>query len=166
MAFDATPHDLGAAMLRPVSTDDAQRLGAGLAAIEPWSRMSYPASGLTAYLMREDSAKHRFSVWIDDDLAGVIAIREPWLRGPYLELLGLLPAAQGHGIGTAILAWMEREAREIKPVQATNLWVLCSDFNTRALAFYRRHGFADVAPVDDLAEPGFTEILLRKRLSR
>lgn len=166
MAFDATPHDLGAAMLRPVSAGDAQPLGAGLAAIEPWARMSYPASSLTAYLRREDPATRRFAVWIDDNLAGVVVVREPWLRGPYLELLGLLPAAQGRGIGAKILGWMEREAQTIEPVRATNLWVLCSDFNTRALVFYRRHGFETVVPLDDLAAAGFTEILLRKRLER
>lgn len=166
MAFNATPYELTVATLRPISTTDAPVLGAGLAAIDPWARMSYPATGLTAYLMRDDPATRRFAVWTDDNLVGVVVVREPWLRGPYLELLGLLPAAQGRGIGAGILGWMEREAQTIEPVRATNLWVLCSDFNARALAFYRRHGFEDVAPLGDLAASGFTEILLRKRLER
>lgn len=173
--FGAESYDLGIAQLRPVTEGDAPVLGAGLAAIDPWRRMGFPAKALSGYLTRDDLAVRRFAIWTDEGgraadegaaaLSGVVSVRDPWLRGPYLEVLGLLPHAQGRGIGAAVMDWFENEARTGKPAMAaTNLWVLCSDFNAGGLAFYKRHGFVEVAPLDGLGGPGFTEILLRKRL--
>ena len=69
------------------------------------------------------------------ELAGAIGVRRNWLRGPYLQFLGILPAFQRRGIGSVALDWFEGEARA---AQAQNLWVAASDFNARALAFYER----------------------------
>ncbi len=160
--YGATAYDLGAAHLRAITAEDAAQLGAGLAAIDPWRRADYPAAALTAYLTREDPAARRFAIQAGGALAGVVSVREPWLRGPYLELLGLLPPAQGRGLGGAVMRWFEAEA----PAGATNLWVLCSDFNTGALAFYARHGFRQVTPLEGLVGEDLTEILLRKKLGR
>ena len=89
----------------------------------------------------------------------MVLVRDPWLKGPYLELLALLPPFQNQGIGSGILAWLEREAL----VQAArNLWVCASSFNARALRFYERHGFAPAAVLPGLVADGFDEILLRK----
>lgn len=147
--------------LDAIAPSDAETLAAGLAAIEPWRRLQYAASALAGYLTREDPAANRFAIREGGALVGVVAVREPWLRGPYLELLGLLPPAQGRGVGRTVMAWFETEA----PSSAANLWVLCSDFNTGALAFYERHGFRRMTSIESLVGEGFNEILLRKRLS-
>lgn len=139
----------------------AAALGRELAAIPPWSTMTYPASGLTAFLTRRDDASRRFVIVSGGAVAGVLAIRWPWLMGPYLELLGLTPPFQGRGLGAAALDWMEGEAAR---AGARWLWLLASSFNARAIAFYERRGFARVAPLDDLVADGFTELLMRKRL--
>src|SRR4029078_5233315 len=83
---------------------------------------------------------------VDDELAGAIGVRRSWLRGPYLQFLGILPVFQRRGIGRVALDWFEGEARA---AQAQNLWVAASDFNTRALAFYERSGFRRVAKLAD-----------------
>jgi GNAT superfamily N-acetyltransferase len=88
-----------------------------------------------------------------------VSVRSPWLKGPYLELLALLPKAQGQGIGANILAWFEQEALK---AGARNLWVCASLFNTRALRFYERHGFEQAATLPGLVADGYDEILLRK----
>ena len=155
-------YDLGRVRLRPVTEADAAALGAGLAAIEPWRRLNYAEKALSDSLMRPDPAISRLAIYDGSDLAGVVAVREPWLRGPYLELLGLLPPAQGRGIGSRVMQWFEAEA----PARASNLWVLCSDFNAGALAFYERHGFVRMTAIESLVGEGFSEILLRKRLVR
>ena len=72
----------------------------------------------------------------------------------------MLPDSQGLGIGAAVLDWMAREVAG----RANSLWVCTSTFNTRALHFYERYGFVRVGNLDGLVAPGFTEILLRKRL--
>ena len=71
--------------------------------------------------------------------AGVVSVRDPWLKGPYLELLALLPsvAKPGHRQRASSPGSNARRSRH----QARNLWVCASSFNTRALRFYERHGF-------------------------
>ena len=160
--YGAAAYDLGAVKLCAITAADAALLGPGLAAIDPWRRANFPHAALTGYLTRRDPAANRFAIHADGALAGVISVREPWLRGPYLELLGLLTPAQGRGIGAAVMRWFEAEA----PAGASSLWVLCSDFNTGALAFYERHGFLRVTELEGLVGDGFTEILLRKKLDR
>jgi GNAT superfamily N-acetyltransferase len=160
--YALSAYDLGRVMLRPVTEADALALGAGLAAIEPWRRLNYADKALSDSLTRPDPAICRLAIYEGGNLSGVVAVREPWLRGPYLELLGLLPPAQGRGIGSLILKWFEAEAS----ARARNLWVLCSDFNTGALAFYERHGFVRMTAIESLVGEGFSEILLRKKLNR
>ena len=86
-------------------------------------------------------------------------MRHPWLKGPYLELLALLPEAQSQGIGSSIMAWFETAGLQHR---ARNLWVCASSFNGRALRFYERHGFARAATLPDLVAEGYDEILSRK----
>jgi len=125
----------------------------------PWSVTGTSAEAITRYLAAEGDGARRYVIDIGGAPAGAAALRYPWLKGPYLELLALLPKHQGQGIGTAFLRWFEEEARRH---EARNLWVCASRFNAGALAFYRRHGFADTAALPDLVASGFDEILLRK----
>ena len=127
--------------------------------MEPWSVMNYPAETLAAFLASPDRDVSRYWVSLGGSEAGVVSVRYPWLKGPYLELLALLPQAQGQGVGSSILAWLEREALRH---QARNLWVCASSFNTRALRFYERHGFRPAATLPGLVADGYNEILLRK----
>lgn len=156
--FPPGPHDLGPCRLRPLTGDDAAQLGAALAAIEPWRTLDYGAAALRAYLERPDSALHRFAVEAGGALAGVLCLRHPWLRGPCIELLAVL--RPGGGLGGAVMDWASRQAAAV----AANLWATVSAFNEPARAFYRRQDFAEIAALPDLVRPGFTELLLRRRL--
>ena len=158
--FTAEPVDLESVRLELVGADRARVLAEAIATLSPWSDLSFTAAGLEAYLTRPDPALFRYAVLSDGALAGVIGIRSPWLRGPYLEQLAILPGFQGRGIGRELLDWMEERAAG----RAKNLWVLASDFNAGALRFYEAHGFERIAPLADLVRPGYGEIMLRKRL--
>lgn len=131
-----------------------------LAASEPWTTLEFSASSLTSYLTRADAALYRYGVFAGDGLAGVICVRFPWLRGPYIELLGLFPDGRGMGIGKELLAWAETEARRA----SANLWVVASSFNRQALDFYQGLGFQAIGTIPGLVRPEYGEILLRKRL--
>ena len=39
-----------------------------------------------------------------------VALRTPWLYGPYIALLAVLPDFQGRGIGSAVLRHVEEDA--------------------------------------------------------
>jgi GNAT superfamily N-acetyltransferase len=127
--------------------------------MEPWSVMQYPADRLAAFLAKPDQGVSRYCVRAGGIEAGVVSVHSQWLKGPYLELLALLPPAQGQGIGSRIMAWFEETALE---QEARNLWVCASSFNARALRFYARHGFQPAATLPGLVAEGYDEILLRK----
>jgi ribosomal protein S18 acetylase RimI-like enzyme len=125
----------------------------------PWSEMAYPAGKLAAFLAAPDEGARRYLIEVEGGEAGVVSVRDPWLKGPYLELLAVLPPFQNQGIGSSVLDWLERAARA---QAARNLWVCASSFNAGALRFYERQGFVRVGELPGLVTDGFDEILLRK----
>lgn len=160
--FAATPYLLpGGGLLTPlVEAADAAAIAAMLVELEPWRTLGYCADALTRYLLRADPALHRFLINQGNAQAGVLCVRYPWLRGPYIELIGLAPEVRGKGLGGGILDWIEAQVRG----EAGNLWACVSANNTAGRRFYHRRGLIEVAPIDDLVTHGHAEILLRKRL--
>ena len=126
-------------------------------AIDPWKTLGYAATSLARGMVRDDASLARYVI----DPGGYLAIRYPWLRGSYLETIAIDPAHQGRGIGAAVLDWWEARSRTVAP----NLWLLVSEFNAPARRFYARHGFVEVAPLENLVKPGVAEVLLRKQIS-
>ncbi|PKU23435.1 GNAT family N-acetyltransferase [Telmatospirillum siberiense] len=147
-------------VLRPLAEGEAERLGALCAAFDPYHRLGQTADALSGYLRRPDPALFRFAIERHSSLAGIVAVRTPWLRGPFLEMLALLPAGRGHGLGRQTVDWVAAEASLI----SANLWTTVSDFNESARAFYRRLNFQPVSELPGLITEGSTEILLRRRL--
>ena len=150
--------ELPGATLRPFDKALAPQVAARIAAMDPWARMSYPAAELERYLGHGDASAHKFAVLRGGETAGAVGIRHPRPKGAYLEFLAVFPEAQGAGLGGEILRWMERETAGSE----RNLWVVCSAFNTGALAFYERFGFERTASLPGLVADGFEEILRRK----
>lgn len=142
--------------LRLLCCDDIAVLAPALAGMDPWRTLGFTAVGLAAYLGREDPALTRMVLERDDRPAALIALRRPWLRGPYIELLAVMPAAQGVGYGRQLLDWAVAQG-------GGNLWACVSAFNAPARAFYIRAGFHEVATLPDLVAAGAEEILLRRR---
>ncbi|MBT3071847.1 GNAT family N-acetyltransferase [Rhodomicrobium sp. Az07] len=160
--FEHMRHDLDdGVVLSPLTTENAKALGTAMAAIPPWSVVNWSAPSIAASLQREVPALTRFEVLQDRRLAGIVAIQNPFLHGPYLQLFCVLPEFQGRGLGHRLLQWMEDEALK---GGARQLWLCVSTFNTRAEALYLRFGFEDVGVLDKLAIDESDEIFMRKRL--
>lgn len=160
LPFAAEVYPLPPFTLRTLPPSEAEPIGARLATMDPWKRLGYSAMALGRSLANHDPALNRFAVHDANETIGVVCIRFPWLRGPYLELLAIFPEAQGRGIGRAILTWLEEQARP----SSSNIWALTSEFNLWARAFYRAAGFVEIAPLPGLVANGISEILLRKTL--
>lgn len=160
-AFPRTA-ELGSALLRPPLPGECETLAAELAAMPPWSTMGIPAEGLAAFLKSGDASAYRYAIVQDGALAGVVSVRFPWLKGPYVELLAILPGFQRRGHGEGILSFVETEAVRLG---TRNVWVCASRFNGGAARFYKRHGFVEIATLPGLVADGFVETLFRKALT-
>ena len=152
---------LPALLLVPIARLAAGDLGRAFAGIDPWASYPYPADVLAAYFAASEPSAPRYSIDIGGTVAGVVGLRLDWLRGPYLQFLGLLPGYQRLGLGGTVLAWIEAEAGPA----SRNLWVCASDFNAAAIRFYEHQGFQRIATLDGLVKDGRDEVLLRKKLT-
>jgi len=83
-------------------------------------------------------------------------------RSPYLRLIGVHPSAQGTGVGAALLTAVEDLA--VNTRNASDLFLLTSDFNEDAQRFYKRHGYEQIGAIPDYVVPSITEFIFRKRL--
>lgn len=159
-AFGPGPHRLAEGRLRRPRGAEVGALADWVAAMDPWRRLGIGAAALALYLDRRDPSLHRFVLDRGGTAEGVLALRWPWLRGPFIELLAVAPALQGAGLGRAVVAWAAEAARPV----ARNLWASAADFNGRARRFWAGQGFVEVAPLAGLIADDGCEILLRRRL--
>jgi ribosomal protein S18 acetylase RimI-like enzyme len=129
-----------------------------LAQLEPWYTLAYTPDALGRYLSAGGPDSMRFAVLRKGTIAGAVCVRFPWLRGVYLELIGLFPQVQGQGIGRAVCSWLEQEVDG----HADNLWTLVSSFNSPARRFYANCHFTEIGVLKDFVRPGHDEILMRR----
>lgn len=148
-------------LLEPFPAELADDFGTVFAGMPPWLDYTYPAERLAFYFATEEPGAPRLLIRSRGEAAGVMGLRSPWLRGPYLQFLGIIPKFQNRGIGRAVLTWWEKHARLCGE---TNLWLTVSETNAPARAFYARNGFCEAAILPELVADGCSEILMRKRL--
>ena len=161
-SFEASHHQLAPSLaLTLLQPHEPLELGEMFASIDPWARYPFTPADLTRFFAAVEPGAPRFAIRVDGALQGGLVVRTNWLRGPYIHMLGLAPAVQGQGLGSALLAFIEQVARL---TGERNVWVAASDFNTHAQRFYERFGFKRVAELDGLVRDERTEFLYRKRL--
>jgi diamine N-acetyltransferase len=152
-------YGLASCNLQLMDDQSARVISSILAFQDPWLRLGYTEDGLFRFLTRTDPSLNRHAVVVSEKAAGVICIRYPWLRGPYLEMLAVFPAHQGMHLGKALIAWMSDECCGV----SNNIWTTVSSFNAPALSFYKNNGFNEIAELPDLVAGGFSEFLLQKK---
>lgn len=142
----------------------AKDLAGAFSQMSPWIHYPFSPDELTRYFTKKEEDAPRYVVRRADNkntVIGALGLRENWLRGPYIQFLGLTEAFQNRSVGEALLGHIAETAQHDG---AQNLWVMASQFNKRALVFYQRHGFNPVATIDALVTDDKSEVLLRKRL--
>jgi GNAT superfamily N-acetyltransferase len=143
--------------LLPLQPQSVGEISRTLCSMDPWLSMQYRPEALEFYLLRADPALSRYIVRVSENLAGVLALRYPWLFGPFIELMALFDGFRGKGIGGLLIDWVCLQYKE------TNVWVTASAGNAGAQRFYGSKGFERTATFEDLIKPGWNEILLRKK---
>ncbi len=80
-------------------------------------------------------------------------------QAPYLKLIAIDASRRSTGAGSLLLSAFEERTRG-----AGRAWfLLVSDFNDRAIHFYKKHGYAVVGALPDFAKDGITELIMYKR---
>jgi ribosomal protein S18 acetylase RimI-like enzyme len=76
----------------------------------------------------------------------------------YVRWIAVAPEARGRAVGASLMRYAEERIFRHGP----NVYLLVSDFNVKAQAFYRRLGYERVGALRDYVVPGITERLYRK----
>ncbi len=161
--FLAERYDLaGGLSLSLMTPDEAETAGAICAGMDPWLSYPFSAAELAAFFARTEPDAPRFTLGTTGDFAGALTVRRNWLRGPYVHMLMIAPRYQGRGLGTALLGWVEAQARLGGD---RNLWIAVTSTNSSGRKLYERFGFTVTAELDGLVRDGKTELLMRKRLA-
>jgi diamine N-acetyltransferase len=165
--YPAEAVDLGATrdgrsiQLVPMTDAAAATLGDVTATFGPWLAYGFSAAAMARSFAPVIDNATRYQTLVEGTLAGAMVIRNPWLIGPYLQTLAVLPDFQSGGIGGVMLNWFEARARLAKQ---RSIWLCVAGFNKNALRFYLAHGWEHAADLPDLIQDGVGELLLRKRL--
>ena len=127
-------------------------------ASEPWITLG---RGYEAGLgMLRDETRERQVALLDGVLAGFFVVT---LQGPlagYLQTICVAPEARGKGVGGALM----RHAEALVFARHPNFFLMVSDFNTPAQAFYSRLGYSVIGALHNYLIEGRSEILMRKTL--
>jgi ribosomal protein S18 acetylase RimI-like enzyme len=144
-----------------MTREAASLLGPRLAEVGPWMHYRFTGEQMTRGFLRSGDGAIRYQVELDGTPVGAITVRSPWLAGPYLQILALVPEVHDLGIGQRLLAWYEQTAAAGGERQA---WLCVTGVNVDAQRFYRRHGWTLAATLPDLMRDGDDELLMRKQL--
>ncbi len=155
----ATPN-APAPVIRSMRADDREAAIAILANADPWRRLGYTTVDWDRIFAPTPQNRDTFVIEAESKLAGIAILRQKFLIGDYLELLGIADWAQGQGLGSRLLAHIE----SLVFARTKNLFACVSEFNQSAREFYARKGYREVGPIPDLLVSGATEILLRKTM--
>ncbi len=141
--------------MRPEDREPVIRL---LADSDPWKTLGYDHNDWSRIFSPLPNGRETFVAEAGGLITGVAIVRQKFLLGDYLELLGVAGWARQQGTGRHLLAHVEA----LVFARAKNLFACVSDFNTGARAFYRRQGYQEIGPMPNFLIPGSAEILLRK----
>jgi ribosomal protein S18 acetylase RimI-like enzyme len=145
-------------MVRPMMEDDRAAVIALLADSDPWKRLGYQAGDWDVYFTPLPYGRDSYVVDQNGKAAGIAVVRQKFLLGDYIELLGVADWARGNGLGRLLLAHVEAAVF----ARTKNLFACVSDFNDQARHFYKKQGYREIGPMPNFLIPGSAEILLRK----
>ena len=146
--------------IRAMQPEDRDAVVQLLGASDPWITLGYTSADWDRVFCPIPQGRDSFVAEIDGRVAGIALVREKFLLGDYLELLGVAGWARQQGVGGRLLAHIE----QLVFSRTKNLFACVSDFNVAARAFYKRKGYQEIGPIPSLLIPGSAEILLRKTM--
>ena len=129
-----------------------------LAESDPWKTLGYTKEDWDRIFCPIPQDRDSYVIELDGRVAGIAIVKQKFLLGDYLELLGVAAWARGKGVGRRLLEHIEPLVFK----RTKNLFACVSDFNEQARTFYKRHGYQEIGPMPNFLIPGSAELLLRK----
>jgi ribosomal protein S18 acetylase RimI-like enzyme len=146
------------AAIRDMQPDDRDTVVQLLAESDPWKRLGYTEDDWNRIFCPTPQGRDSYVIELDGRVAGIAIVKQKFLLGDYLELLGVSGWARGKGIGRRLLGHVE----QLVFGRTKNLFACVSDFNTGAREFYKKQGYREIGPMPNFLIPGSAEMLLRK----
>jgi len=144
--------------IRAMNSDDREAVVRLLEESDPWKTLGYTKDDWNRIFCPIPQGRDCYVVDLDGRVAGIAIVKQKFLLGDYLELLGVAGWARHKGIGGQLLGHIEQLVFE----RTKNLFACVSDFNEPARAFYKKHGYQEIGPMPNFLIPGSAEMLLRK----
>ncbi len=126
-----------------------------MAASDPWLRLG---RGYAACLKSLAAPREVYAARLDGAFAGCIAVQPYGVLNCYVQTVCAAPEFRGRGVGTALLAFVEKRFFAKGP----NIFICVSSFNKGAQRLYRRLGYERAGTLKDFIVKGSDEYLLRK----
>ena len=143
----------------PAASDDYEWSALLMATNEPWITLRRDLEGARSAVRRP--ATELFIARDGDERLGFLLLAPYGLAGaPYIATIAVDARARGRGVGSHMLRWAEHRYADRR-----NIFLLVSSFNTRAQQLYVRHGYEPVGEIPDYVVPGYSEVIMRKRLA-
>ena len=144
--------------IRAMQAEDRAEIVQLLGESDPWRTLGYTIADWNRIFCPLPQGRDSYVAELDGRVAGVALVKQKFLLGDYLELLGVAEWARQKGIGSLLLKHVEQLVFE----RTKNLFACVSDFNRSARDFYKKQGYQEIGPMPNFLIPGSAEILLRK----
>lgn len=144
--------------IRTMVPDDRLAVVQLLSDSDPWNTLGYGADDWNRIFCPLPIGRDCYIAELEGQVAGVAILKQKFLLGDYLELLGVARWARQKRVGSHLLKHIE----ELVFQRTQNLFACVSDFNAPARAFYKKQGYQEIGPMPNFLIPGSAEILLRK----
>ena len=123
--------------IRLMRPDDRDTVIALLGDSDPWKTLGYDQEDWGRIFCPTPQGRDSFVGEIEGKIAAIAIVRQKFLLGDYLELLGVAGWARGKGMGTQLL----RHIESLVFARTKNLFACVSDFNKGARDFYKKQGY-------------------------
>ncbi len=144
--------------IRSMQPEDREAVVHLLGESDPWRQLGYAKDDWDHIFCPIPQGRDSYVAELDGRVAAIAIVKQKFLLGDYLELLGVAASARKRGLGGRLLSYVE----QLVFARTKNLFACVSDFNLPARAFYQKHGYQEIGPMPNFLIPGSAEILLRK----
>jgi ribosomal protein S18 acetylase RimI-like enzyme len=145
-------------IIRNMDPEDRETVVQLLGESDPWRKLGYSKEDWNRIFCPIPQGRDSYVALLGGQVAAVAIVKQKFLLGDYLELLGVAIWARQKGIGGRLLHHIE----ELVFKRTKNLFACVSDFNEPARVFYQKHGYHEIGPMPNFLIPGSAELLLRK----